>query len=407
VTTPPTRRVAGFTVVTLLPAAASLVSLPVLARVLDPAGWAGLAVGQSVGAMASLVAAGGWALTGPGAVAGAAAPVRRSLYEASVRLRVVAALVVIPAGMLVTSVLVADSTRLLSVAVCASSGLVALSPRWFLVGVGSAADVLRLDALPVAGAHLLAAGLIAAGGDPLIYPIALALAYVAAAILVAVALRRTPRAELSGRVSWRSRWMPTATEVVGGAYSAINVALVSGYASVAALAGYASGWKLYQWGVLVIAGSCQALQGWVAVPGDRTPRFRTALTIHAAIGTLGLLGFVMVGGPLSSLLFGSSLRVPNDVSLWFGVSVLFLSLNSSLGRHVLVTSGRVDDVLRSTVVGAVVGVPTILILADRHGVIGGAAGLALTEALVFAYQLTAARSLLRRSGASTAGTSAR
>ncbi|MDQ6524205.1 polysaccharide biosynthesis C-terminal domain-containing protein [Nocardioides sp. LHD-245] len=392
----PTGRVVGFTLVTLLPALASLVSLPVLARALDPSAWAGLAVGQSVGAMASLVAAGGWALTGPSAVADAAAPIRRSLYEESVRQRALAALVVIPVGMLVTSVLVPDSARMLSLAVCASTSLVALSPRWLLVGAGRATDVLRFEGLPVAGAHLVAAGLIVAGGDPLIYPAAIAVAYAGAASAVTLVVRRAPRAEPWVRVSWRSRWVPTATEAVAGAYSAINVALVSAPVSAVALAGYASGWKLYQWGLVVVAGSCQALQGWVAAPEGRPQRFRTAVTIHAAVGALGLVGFVLLGGPLSSLLFGSSLRMPDDVSVWFGVAVLFLSLNSSLGRHVLVTCGRVDAVLRSTLLGAVVGVPAILILVHRHGVVGGAAGLALTEALVFAYQLTVARPLLRR-----------
>ncbi|MCR1781699.1 hypothetical protein KVF89_04055 [Nocardioides carbamazepini] len=392
----PTRRVVGFTIVTLLPALASLVSLPVLAHALDRSAWSGLAVGQSVGAMVSLVAGGGWALTGPSAVAAAPAPARRALYEASVRLRVIAAVVAIPLGMVVTFFLVADSTRVLSLAVCASTSLVTLSPRWFLVGLGNAKDVLRFEALPVVGAHLVAAGVIVAGGDPLVYPAAIAAAYVGAAAALVVVVRRRTGRDASVRVPWRSRWVPTATEVVGGAYSAINVALVSAHVSVVALAGYASGWKLYQWGVVVVAGSCQALQSWVAAdPGERRQRFRTALTIHAAIGGLGLVGFVLLGGPLSSFLFGSSLQVPDGISLWFGVAVLFLSLNSSLGRHTLATSGRVDAVLRSTLVGAIFGVPAILVLADRHGAIGGAAGLAMTEALVFAYQLAVAWPLLR------------
>ncbi|WP_408899071.1 polysaccharide biosynthesis C-terminal domain-containing protein [Nocardioides sp. R1-1] len=392
----PAARVLGFTLATVLPAAATLVSLPVLAHAVDRPTWAGLAVGQSVGGLASLVAAGGWALTGPAAVAGASTAARRSLYEASLRLRVAVALVVVPVGMLVTFLLVADSARPLSLAVSASSSLVALSPRWFLVGVGTARDVLRFEALPVAAAHLVAAAAIAAGASPLVFPAATTAAYVAAALALAVVVRRPGTADPSVRVSWRSRWAPTATEVVGGAYSTVNVALVSVQVSVAALAGYASGWKLYQWGIVVVAGACQALQGWVATgAADRARRFRTALALHAAIGTAGLAGFLLLGGPLTSVLFGEALAAPGAVSAWFGGAVLFLSLNSSLGRHVLVASGRVDAVLRSTLVGAAFGVPAILVLADRYGAVGGAAGLALTEALVCAYQLAVARPLLR------------
>lgn len=394
--TSPTRRVAGFTSVTLLPALASMVSLLALAHALDRAAWAGLAVGQSVGAMVSIVAAGGWALTGPSAVAGVPAPTRRSLYEASMRLRIGGVLLAVPVGMAITALLVPESARGLSLAVCASAGLAGLSPRWFLVGTGGPKDVLRFEALPVATAYLVAAAAIAAGGSPLLYPALTGAAQVGAALALVAVLRRSTERDPSVRVTWRSRGTATITEVVAGAYSTVNVALVSAQVSVTAVAGYASGWKLYQWGVIVVAGACQALQGWVSTVPDRRPRrFRAALGIHAFLGLVGVAGFALLAAPLSSALFGPDLQVPRPVALWLGIAVLFLSLNSSVGRHALVTSQRVDVVLRSTVLGALVGVPAILLLSDLHGAVGGAAGLAATEALVLSYQLAAGWRLFR------------
>jgi O-antigen/teichoic acid export membrane protein len=394
--TSPSRRVASVTTVSLLPAIAGLVALLALAQVLDRAAWAGLAVGQSVGAMASIVVAGGWALTGPSALAGESAPTRRSLYEASVRLRGGTAVLAVPLAVALTAALLGSGAGSLGVAVCASAGLAGLSPRWFLVGAGGAKDLLRFEALPLVVANLAAAAAVAAGSSPLVYPAVTAAAQVGAALALLVVLRRSAAPDPTVRVTWRSRGPATVTELVGGAYSTINVALVSIQVSVVALAGYASGWKLYQWGILVISGSCQALQSWVATAPDQRPRrFRTALTFHGVIGFVGLGGFALLGAPLTSALFGPELQVSADVAFWFGTAVLFLSLNSSLGRHTLVTSQRVDIVLRSTVLGAVAGVPLILFLAGTHGAVGGAAALAVTEAFVFSYQLAAGWRFLR------------
>lgn len=391
-------RVAGFTLVTMLPAAAGLALMVALARAVDTSEWAAVALGQSVGLMASLVGSGGWSVTGPSAVADASPEQQRALYDRSLRLRFVALLAVLPLGGAVTLLLVPDGARCLGLAVFGAMALGALSPRWFLIGTGGPRDLLRYEAAPLLVANLTAAVAIALGAPVPLYPASLALAVLGGMVACTVVIRRRlpTGPALSGIPGWRSQWVPTATEAVGGAYSTVNVALVSTQVSVTALAAYASGWRLYQWGLVVLVGVCQALQGWVAVKRiERPHRFRVALGIHAGLGVAGLLTFVALGGPLSELLFGADLRAPADVTAALGVAVLFLSLNSSLGRHVLATSGRVHALLVSTVLGAVVGVPLILVLASWHGALGGAIALAVTEAVVCAYQAVVAWPLLR------------
>lgn len=390
-------RVGSFALVTLLPAAAGLVLMPVLARAVSTAEWAAIAVGQSVGAMAGVVGVCGWPLTGPSRVATADRRHRRALYVASLRMRMAALVLLLPVGGAVTWLLAPPSATALALAVFAAMALATVSPRWFLVGEGSSGDILRFEALPLAASSLAAAGLIAAGADPLVYPAGLGLALVGGALAFTITLRRRlPDTPGGPGLRWRDQLRPTVTEVVGGAYSTANVALVSTQLAVGALATYASGWRLYQWGALVVVGVCQSLQGWVgADPTARAARYRTALAIHAVVGAAGCLGLATLGPEVSALLFGDGLRAPREVAVGLGVAFLALSLSSSLGRHVLVPSGRVGAVLASTVLGAVVGVPAIVVAASIDGAGGAAMALAVTEAVVCGYQALLAWPLLR------------
>ncbi|MBM0126854.1 hypothetical protein [Pimelobacter simplex] len=391
------RRVAGFAVATLAPALSGVVLLAVLARHVAAAEWAAVALGQSVGLLAALVVSCGWTLVGPSAVAVATAAERRGLYESALRSRTAVLAASLPLAVATGWLILPAGGRGLGLAVLAAMMLTGLSPRWFLVGTGDAGQLLRFEGGPIVVANLAAALALVLGAPVIVYPTALAVAAVGAvAAFTARVRRQLPSGATERPGDRRTRVAATATEVVGGVYSTANVALVATQVTVAAVAGYASGWRLYQWGMVVLVGVCQALQGWVAVePSARPRRFRIALAAHAALGLLGLLAFAVVGGPLTELLFGSDLRVPEDVSIALGLAFFFLSLNTSLGRHVLATSRRVRELLVSTVLGAAVGVPAVLLLSAAHGAAGGAVGLAGAEAVVCGYQAVVARALLR------------
>ena len=61
-------------------------------------------------------------------------------------------------------------------------------------------------------------------------------------------------------------------------------------------------------------------------------------------------------------------------------------MSTATGRHVLIAWGLPRRVFASVVVGAVVGVPTSLLLAGQLGAVGGAAGLAAAEGSVLVVQ---------------------
>ena len=119
---------------------------------------------------------------------------------------------------------------------------------------------------------------------------------------------------------------------------------------------------------------------------------------HVLLGVAGGVGLGLGGGWMSALLFGGDLRVPDGVAVGFGVSFFFVSVNTSLGRHVLAPRGKVKLVFQSTVSGAAIGLPLIPLMAHAEGTTGAAVALAISEAVVCLVQLPASlRALARHS----------
>jgi len=89
------------------------------------------------------------------------------------------------------------------------------------------------------------------------------------------------------------------------------------------------------------------------------------------------------------VLFGDDLAVGRATFVGLGVAFLAISLNTSLGKHLLVPMGRTGVVLLSTVVGAVIGVASIAVFGRLYGAPGAAAAFAVSEVAVTAVQAVA------------------
>jgi O-antigen/teichoic acid export membrane protein len=86
------------------------------------------------------------------------------------------------------------------------------------------------------------------------------------------------------------------------------------------------------------------------------------------------------------VLFGADLAVGRATFLGFGIAFLAISINTSLGKHVLVPMGRTGFVLVSTIVGAVTGIASIALFGHLYGAPGAAAAFAVSEVAVTAVQ---------------------
>jgi O-antigen/teichoic acid export membrane protein len=385
-------RLLGFSTLSLVSAIGPLLLLPVIARLSSQAEWAALGVGQSVGSFLLLPVLYGWNLVGPTRVARSAEPDRSALYRESLAVRLVLFVAMLPVGILVAAVLAPDGTATLAAAMAVSMLLVGLSPAWFCIGAARPGWLAAYDAGPRLAGTLAALPLALLTGEVFWYPLTIGVATALGALAFTWRHRPVdgatwPSPGQVGRALRRDGG-PAATVAVGGSYSAAPVAIASTVLDVASLAVFVSAERIYRYGLTAVIALSDSVQGWVAEATGRPAERRAiqAVTAHSVLGIAGLGVITALGPWASGLLFGSELAVDRATFAGFGIAFLAVSVNTSLGKHVLVPLGRTGFVLVSTVSGAVVGVTAILVLGRLYGAAGAAVAFAVSEVAVTAVQ---------------------
>ncbi|GLZ51672.1 hypothetical protein [Actinomycetospora sp. NBRC 106378] len=397
---PLVRRIGGFAAVPFVGAITPLLLLPVIARVTSVEGWAAVAVGQSVGAVAMIVVTFGWNLSGPSRTAQADDAGRQALYREALASRLAAFLVVLPVEGVVAWLLAPEGFRVVAVLMALAVSATGLSPAWYAIGAGQARTLLVYDALPRVGAAVVGAPLLVLGAPLETYPIALLAASLGT---TAVHARHTLgrfglRAALR-QVDLRILVPDAASEIASGSYSAGAVALVGLGTGVRELAVFAAGDRLFRLSLYAISSLCNALQGWVAEPADRATvrrRFHTSLTLHSSVGVLGAFAIGGAGPWVSGVVFGSDLAVDLPTAAGFAVAFLVISLETSVGRHYLIPRGYRRTYLAAVTSAVVVGVPALVGFAHLFGAPGGAWAVAAAEGTICVVVVGAAGVVARR-----------
>lgn len=402
-------RFGGLAALPFLSLLVPFLALPVIARVAPSTEWAALGVGESVGAIAALIVGYGWPLVGPARVASADLARAREHFAASTTGRAVLFLLVAIPGVLLTAVLSPSPAEALGVLGFLSTALLGLSPSWYLIGRSDPRSLALFETLPRIAAGAAAIALVLTTRAAIWYPITM-LVVTAVFQLLFVMRERAGTALLrwsswrTGAAQLRADWSPAVAVVAGGAYSAGTVALVSAVGSVAVIAVFVSADKLMKASLTAIVAAVNAMQGWVAESGDavqRRKRGHRGLAVLAMIGIVGALAIWLAGPLATGILFGAPLAIDGFTSLTVGVAFLAIALNSAIGRLLLVPLGAVAWVTWSTVVGAVLGIPGILVGTALFGVHGAASAFALSEIAVVLVQAGALAVLTRRARAAS------
>lgn len=394
------QRIAGFLLVPVLTILTSLTLFAVLARAVGTAEWTALAIGQSLGSSVGIVASCGWTLSGPNAVARAQAPaLRAALYEESLRQRILVLAVLTPPLIAVACLLGRSSDASLTAFAAWSAALAALSPAWYCVGRGRPSDLLRFDTGPRLLATLAAAVAIALGAPAVTYPAVVAAAALLATGGFSIAALKERGASMDWQAAARrlpSRSRATATETLGAMYSNASTALVSVRSSTVTTATFAAALRLYQPALLFVVAFSSSFQSWVVRGGRSEERRRAilALAAHAAVGGAGGVGMALLMPWVSTRLFTDDYAVPVPVAWWLGFAFLGVSLNTCLGRLILIPADDVATVLRSTAVGTILGVPLLVGGSAAYAATGAAAAVAVSQAVVCLVQAGPARRVL-------------
>lgn len=381
------RRTFAYAALPLLSLLTPLLVLPVISRAATTAEWSALAVGQSIGLVASLVVGYGWPVLGPPRAAQAGASERRELYADSLVSRLLVLSVVGP----VVSVLAwfsspgEGSAQVLCALTALGQAAVGLSISWYCIGVGAPAKIARYEVLPRALGAVAAAGLVLLTQWLWLYPLALLLSVVGGvSVFSRVTLRgfhRRRHGTSALRSMLRRQTPPTLIEVSAGSYTMGGGFLASLVTEPRQIAEFGSADRLNQISLQAIVAVGNALSPWVAEShgSQFVRRARLALAAHTTLGVIGLVGIAALGPWVSALLFGERLAVGRATATAFGAYFLFVSLQTVLARHILVSRGRVRVVLMATLLGAGLGVPAVIFGARAFGAAGAATGLALGE----------------------------
>ncbi|GAA4060693.1 hypothetical protein GCM10023065_08460 [Microbacterium laevaniformans] len=385
------RRLIGFMIPPALAAVSPLVALPLVARSAGPSGWASAIAGESVGTFIAIVIGYGWAAIGPALVSVATTDADRArLYRESLFVRTAIAVAALPLMGIICWAIASPGSEWLTVLMAAQGALIALSFTWYCAGVGDPRTIILYDAIPRVVATVIAMVLIALTGAVLIYPLAGILVTVGGtAFFTARLLHQHPGTWPSPRHLpglLRSGFPVALNDAALSAYSSVPAPLVNVTAPATAAAGYASADKMFKLGSVLPFTLASALQRWVGeVEGAlRAQRIRLALTMHAGLGLAGGLGLSLLGYLASLLLFGELNTAPVDVLIAMGFVFVFLSLRTSMTRHILFPAGRAKVVVRATLIATIIGVPTMIGLATTIGPVGAAIGYAVTEGMATA-----------------------
>lgn len=395
------RRIVGFAVIPYVSLVAPFIFLPVLARVASTDVWVAIALGQSVGGMAGLIAGFGYQTLAPPMVAVASIQDRRRMLATSVHVRLPVWAIAAVIASAAAAFLAPDANRTEATAMAATMSLAALAPTWYWIGVGRALPIFWYEVLPRMAATLAATGILLLRGPVMWYPVLLAAAMLGGPAFVYIrnAASELVRADVDDVRAVLRRHPPAViAEAAAGVYNSLAVAIVASIASAGQAAHYISGDKAYRIGQYSVGSLGNALQGWVveAREGGLGRRLRLVIVLHTAMGLLGLAAFGLLGPWLTDVLFGPDVAIGETTAFGFGVSILGIALGTAFGRIGLITIGARKAFMTCVLAASAAGAAGLLVGGVLWGAAGAAWALGITELLSGLAQGTVLAVLWRR-----------
>jgi O-antigen/teichoic acid export membrane protein len=390
------RRFGGLAALPFISLLVPFLLLPAISRVASKPEVAALGIGDSVGAVVALVVAFGWPLTGPARVA-RSGRLRglRELAMSMVPRLIIFIIATVPGAILALALVPADG-RWLCLLAMISASVTGLSPSWYFIGRGDAFGLAIYETGPRMLAGIAALVLVLTTRSPYWYPVPILIATVAMQTIflftsgVAMWLKK--------RSVWRSAWSSLRAEtpaalamITGGVYSTATVSLVAIGGTTSVVAVYGMSDRLFKASLTAIVSAANAVQGWVSEQdsnlSQRTRSLRAVLLL-SGVGLIGGVGIACLGPWFTGWFFGQHYEIGLLTSSALGVAFLAVAVSTGVGRMVLVPAGRVRRVTGSTIVGAVVGGPSIVAGSALFGVTGAAVAFALSELIVVVIQVS-------------------
>jgi O-antigen/teichoic acid export membrane protein len=397
-------QVSWYTAAMLVNSALGLLVVPVTIYIAGADEWGAIAVGQSIGSIATIFVALGWGYNGPSLIARATGIDKRIIAINSVVARLIAAPLITLAAAFFAFTL-APTVPWAAVIASITVSLGGLGMAWYFVGDGHPKKMFLLDGVPRWAGNLLGVAALFISHDIYLFLwIQLAGGLFASAISTINVLSGGPSTP-PGAWSIRSAFRGVRSQL----YAGITVVTATSFASlptlvIAALSPsnvpiYALGERLVRFALMSITPFLQWAQGWVPKSSPTRPRawrikWATRVSFFAAI-PLGLV-VALVGPFAGHVLSAGVVELPLILTVAFGIAVATSVISRVVGMACLLALGEDRAVAISAVLGAVVGTPLLFFLVINAGATGAAFSLALSEVIVVTYQLIALIRAVRR-----------
>lgn len=394
-------QVSWYTATTVVNSLIGLVVVPVTIYVAGAAEWGAIAVGQSVGSIATIFVALGWGYNGPSLIGRADPEERQVIAIHSLVARSVAApIFTAVAG--VAAFYLAPTIPWAAVIACVTVSLGGLGMSWYYIGDAQPRALFLLDGIPRWAGNLLGAAALFAWHD--IYAflwiqlVGAMLAYTISTLDIISKGPPVPAGTWGIRSAFRgvkSQLYAGITVVTATSFAALPTLVIAALAP-ASVPIYALGERLVRFALMAITPFLQWVQGWVPRSSpDSSQAWRikwvTRVTYWAAI-PLGL-SVALLGPWAGHILSAGVVELPLSLTIAFGVAVATSAVSRVVGMACLLALGDDRSVAVSAVLGAIVGVPLLFVLVPTAGATGAAMSLALSEVIVVAYQIFALRRL--------------
>lgn len=379
-----------------------LLAIPVITRVVGADAWAVQVLVQTLATLFGVIVAFGWGTIGPGLVASLSGKDRPQLFLDSLITRSYLLLVAAPLMMIVLAVLRPREALFVSVA-SAAYLMPFVGASWYFVGEGRPMRLFLFDALPQLLGTVVGVGILTVTTDLTSLVITQLVFNLFAVVISATVVLRGGAGNLEPNFSLRNSINQMAqqrhgviTAATGSFYVNLPMLVVNALIP-AQLASYAIADRLFRFAVTAFSPVLQFVQGWIpdGGPVSTLHRIKRASQLAPVLGIIGG-SLLAVAGPWAAQLlvpgpnnFGYNLSIP------VGVSFAAVAVSQVIGLACLVPIGKARELANSTLVGALLGVPMIILGAVYLGVTGVVWGMAVSEAAVAAFQARVLRRHLR------------
>ncbi len=358
---------------------ASLVLLPIISSLYGSDGWVTLGVGQSIGAVVSVIVSLAWPVIGGHMIASAeTTDARRGIFRKSVASRLIMMAILLAVAAPATALLATAyplETVLFMIGI-AGNGLTA---SWYYAGIGEPRHVVINEGVVRLVAYAVSLVGLLAGFGLVWYAGVMALSGVAMLVLNwrqvmgSSPLRhdgqfreglRTIRAQFSGTTS---RVLQALFWFGGpGVFSAVAPGSLATFSALDQVQKAANN---------ALGVSPMAFVSWVgsADPRDRARRMRLSMGVILGISVVAAVGYIVVGPFLLDFLFAGGLETGPLLTALMVTLIVAVLVARSVEFLVLVPLGYEKAIYRGNTVASVIGLGLLAAGAYFYGAVGGLA----------------------------------